>query len=443
MPTVLPSTLSTIVSALVAADAPPSQVTAGDSAWVMVAAVLVLFMTIPGLALFYAGLVRTKNVLSIFAQCLAVTCLVSVLWALAGYSLAFDGHAQVAGVLNWNSFIGGMERFGLLGLSFEVGHPAAPKVPEAVFCLFQLAFAVITPALLVGAFAERIRFSALLWIAGLWLFVVYIPVAHWMWCLPGAWFGSSLGVLDLAGGTAVEVNSGIAGLVCALMVGRRAGYPKEAMLPHNTVLCITGACLLWVGWFGFNAGSACAMDAVAARAAIATHLAAATAGLTWLVLEWRLLGKPTATGMATGAVGGLVAITPACGAVGPLGALAVGAAAGVACFLAVTRLKKRLGYDDTLDVFGVHGVGGMVGLLLTGVFCAPALGGAGFGAGHTGIASQFATQGLAMGITIVWSAAGTWLVLKLTDLITGLRVPSAIEERGSDLTVHGEVAYNP
>ena len=405
----------------------------------LVSSALVLFMTIPGLALFYGGLVRTKNVLTIFTQCFAVTCLVTVLWVVYGYSLAFAG--STAPTFGWHSFIGSLDKLCLLGVTPESVAVQAPTIPEPVFVLFQMTFAIITPALLIGAFAERMKFSAVLWISALWLTIVYIPVCHMAWAGPGALMGGLWGLQDLAGGTVVEVNSGVAGLVCCLMVGRRLGFPKEPMLPHNSAMCISGACMLWVGWFGFNAGSAGGANMLAARAALTTQVAAAAAGCTWMAIEWWKHRKPGALGVVTGAVAGLVGITPACGTVGPLGALAIGVAAGGASFLVVTRVKKRFAYDDALDVFGVHGIGGMVGLVLTGVFAPTWLGGVGCAPDH-GWAGQIGVQAGCLALTAVISAVGTALILKLVDLVIGLRVAEADEENGLDYVQHGEVAYN-
>ncbi len=416
----------------------PLALSAGDTAWMLVASALVLFMTIPGLALFYGGLVRTKNVLTIFTQCFAVCCLVTVLWMLYGYSLAFSGAGAAA--FSWHSLIGTLDKCCLIGVTPATAAPQAPTIPEPVFVLFQLTFAIITPALLIGAFAERIKFSAVLLISALWLTVVYLPICHMAWAGPGALMGGLWGLQDLAGGTVVEVNSGVAGLVCCLMVGRRLGYPRTAMLPHNSAMCISGACMLWVGWFGFNAGSAGAADGVAARAALTTQIAAAAGGCSWMAIEWWRLRKPGALGVVTGAVAGLVGITPACGTVGPLGALAIGVLCGGLSFLAVTRLKRRFGYDDTLDVFGVHGVAGMAGLILTGVFAPAFLGGAGCALDH-GWGGQIAVQAGCMALTAGYSAAGTALVVKLVDLAVGLRVDEADEVNGLDYVQHGEVAY--
>ena len=413
----------------------------GDTAWMLMSAVLVLFMTIPGLSLFYGRLVRTRNVLTMFTQCFAITCLVTVLWTIYGYSLAFDPSGQVAGRFTWNSVIGGLGKAMLIGVTPATAAAQAPTIPEPVFFIFQLTFAIITPALLVGAFAERMKFSAVMWISALWLTLVYAPICHMAWGGPAALMGGLWGLQDLAGGTVVEVNSGIAGLVCALVVGRRLGYPQHAMVPHNAAMCITGAGMLWVGWFGFNAGSAGAANELAARAAFTTQIAAGMAGCVWLFLEWRVVGKPGAVGIATGAVAGLVAITPACGFVGPIGALVIGTLAGVGSFFAVTSLKKRFGFDDSLDVFGVHGVGGMIGLIATGVFATTTLGGAGYPAGQT-MGGQVLVQLGSMALTAVISAVGTALILMLVDKTIGLRASATDEENGLDYAQHGENAYN-
>ncbi len=427
-------------TATVAAVPSPSFNT-GDTAWMLVSAVLVLFMTIPGLSLFYGGLVRTKNVLTVFTQCFAITCLVTVLWTIYGYSLAFDGSGQVAGQFTWNSIIGGLGKAMLMGVTPTTAAAQAPTIPEPVFFIFQLTFAIITPALLVGAFAERMKFSAVMWISALWLTLVYVPICHMAWGGPGALMGGLWGLQDFAGGTVVEVNSGIAGLICALVVGRRLGYPQHAMVPHNAAMCITGAAMLWVGWFGFNAGSAGAANELAARAAFTTQIAAGMAGCVWMFLEWRVVGKPGAVGIATGAVAGLVAITPACGFVGPIGALVIGMLAGVASFYAVTHLKKRFGFDDSLDVFGVHGVGGIVGLLATGVFATTTFGGVGYSAGQT-MGGQVLVQLGSMALTAVISAVGTAFILVLVDKTIGLRASPTDEENGLDYAQHGENAYN-
>jgi ammonium transporter, Amt family len=414
----------------------------GDTAWVLISAVLVLFMTIPGLSLFYAGLVRTKNVLTVLTQCFAITALVTILWTLYGYSLAFDTTGQVAGQFSWNSIIGTLDKALLLNVTPSSVAPMAPTIPEPVFFFFQLTFAIITPALLVGAFAERMKFGAVLVFSALWLTFVYIPICHMAWGGP-ACLGALFGLMDTAGGTVVEVNSGIAGLVCALMVGRRVGWPQQAMLPHNAAMSITGAAMLWVGWFGFNAGSAVAANELAARCAYTTQIAAATAAFAWLICEWRAVGKPGAVGIATGAVAGLVAITPACGWVGPIGALAIGAAAGVCSFFAVTRLKRRFAFDDSLDVFGVHGVGGMVGLIGTGIFATATLGGTGYTMGPSSMGAQVLVQFGGMALTIVVCGIGTAVILFVVDKTIGLRATENDEVNGLDYVQHGENAYNP
>ncbi|MFP5344637.1 MAG: ammonium transporter, partial [Gammaproteobacteria bacterium] len=343
----------------------------GDTAWMLTSTALVLLMTIPGLSLFYAGMVRAKNVLSVLMQCFVIASLVTVLWALYAYSLAFDTGGMEKGVVNFNSFFGGLGKAFLSGVGVD---SLTFTVPETVFMTFQMTFAIITPALIVGAFAERMKFSAMLWFTGLWLTFVYAPIAHMVWSGDGGLMWD-WGVLDFAGGTVVHINAGIAGLVAALVLGERIGYGSVAMPPHNLALTVTGACLLWVGWFGFNAGSAVASNATAGMAMAVTQIATAAAALGWMFAEWIVRGKPTVLGIVSGAVGGLVAITPASGFVGPMGAIVIGAAAGVVCYWAATSLKRALGYDDALDVFGVHAVGGITGALLTGVFAAASLGG--------------------------------------------------------------------
>ncbi|GAP65655.1 ammonium transporter [Mizugakiibacter sediminis] len=409
----------------------------GDTAWMLAATALVLFMTLPGLALFYAGMVRAKNVLSVMMQCLAIVALVSVLWVLYGYSFAFDRSGMAAGGGGWHAFLGGAARIGLRG----VGRDAlVGGIPEALYAAYQMTFAVITPALIVGAFAERMRFSALLLFVAVWFTVVYLPVAHMVWGGPGA-FLADHGVIDFAGGTVVHINSGIAGLIACLMVGRRRGYPHTPMPPHNLGYTVVGASMLWVGWFGFNAGSALAADGQAGMALLVTHLAAASAALAWSGAEWALHRKPSVLGAASGAVAGLVAVTPAAGTCGPLGALAIGICAGLACFLASARLKRALGYDDALDVFGVHGVGGIVGALLTGVFVAAPLGGSGLPAG-VGIGGQLGRQALGAGLVIVYGAAMSALLLWLVGRVVTLRVDAEAETEGLDIALHDERGYN-
>jgi Amt family ammonium transporter len=419
-----------------AAEAP--KLNAGDTAWMLVSTALVLFMTIPGLSLFYAGLVRSKNVLSVMMQCFAICSLVSILWLVYGYSLAFDTTGMAAHEISLHSFIGSFAKAGFLGVPHDALYQT---IPETVFAMFQLTFAIITPALIVGAFAERMRFSALLLFTAGWFTLSYLPIAHMVWGGPGAWLGD-LGILDFAGGTVVHINSGVAGLVACLVIGARRGYPTQAMPPHNLTYTVVGACMLWVGWFGFNAGSALAANTTAGMAMLVTHLATAAAALSWMTLEWALHKKPSVLGIASGAVAGLVAITPASGTCGPLGSVVIGAAAGFICFLATSRLKRRLGYDDSLDAFGVHGVGGIVGALLTGVFAAPALGGVGLADGIDSIGSQVARQCIGVAVTFVYSGVISFILLKLIDATLGLRVTAEEETEGLDLSLHDERGYN-
>ena len=404
----------------------------GDTAWMLTSTALVLFMTVPGLGLFYAGMVRSKNVLSVMMQCFAITCLISVIWMIVGYSMAFDTTGMEKGVTNFNSFIGGLGKAFLSGV--EKGSLTL-AIPESVFMTFQMTFAIITPALIVGAFAERMKFSAMLWFMGIWSLVVYAPIAHMVWSGDGGFFWD-MGVLDFAGGTVVHINAGIAGLVAALMLGKRKGWPTTPMAPHNLALTLIGASMLWVGWFGFNAGSAVAADGRAGMAMAVTQIATAAAALGWMFSEWLSHGKPSVLGIASGAVAGLVAITPASGFVGPMGALIIGIAAGVICFLASTKLKRALGYDDSLDVFGVHAVGGIVGALLTGFLAVEAIGGV------PGSMTQFMTQVKGVVITVIYCAVATFIILKVLDLVIGLRVTEDEESVGLDLSSHDERGYN-
>ncbi|MEO5340421.1 MAG: ammonium transporter [Magnetococcus sp. MYC-9] len=402
----------------------------GNTAWMLTSTALVLFMTIPGLSLFYGGLVRAKNVLSVLMQCFAITSLVTVLWTIYGYSLAFSDGGGL------NAFIGGTQKLFLSGID--------PKslngtIPETVYLVFQMTFAIITPALIIGAFAERMRFSAMLFFMGLWLTFVYLPICHWVW---GNGWLSARGVLDFAGGTVVHINAGIAGLVVALVLGKRKGFPSTHMPPHNLPFTVIGAGMLWVGWFGFNAGSAVAADGVAGMAMAVTQIATAAAAMTWMFVEWGTHGKPSALGIVTGAVAGLVAITPASGYVSPMGALAIGAAAGLACFWGATTLKRAMGYDDSLDAFGVHGIGGIVGALLTGVFAAKEMGGTGFANGVNTLSEQIVAQAVGAGATIVYCAVVTFVLLKLVGLFVSLRVDTEQETVGLDLSLHDERGYN-
>jgi Amt family ammonium transporter len=406
-----------------------SKLDPANTAWMITASVLVLFMTLPGLALFYAGLVRSKNVLSILMQCFAITCMVTLAWVIAGYSLAFgDG-----GTLN--GWYGGFDKSFLSGIAVAT---VRGSIPETVFAMFQMTFAIITPALVIGAYAERVRFSAMLLFSLLWLLFVYCPVAHWVW---GDGWLQKMGVMDFAGGTVVHLNAGMAALVCALALGRRKGFPDTAMPPHNMTMTVTGACMLWVGWFGFNAGSALAADGSAGMAMLVTHIGAAAGALAWLLCESLRYGKPSVLGIVTGMVAGLGTITPASGFVGPMGAIAIGAIAGVACFFATSWMKRSLGIDDSLDVTPVHGVGGVLGTILTGVFAAPMLGGVGYAQGVS-MGGQVMTQLAGILAVGAWSGIVTWVLLKLTDAMLGMRVTSDQETEGLDTVEHNEKGYN-
>lgn len=401
---------------------------AGDTSWMIVATVLVIMMSIPGLALFYGGLVRTKNMLSVLMQVFAIVALMSILWAVAGYSLAFTEGP-------FNSIIGGFDKVFLAGITPDT---LSGTIPEYVFVTFQLTFACITPALIIGAFAERIKFSAVLWFSALWLFVSYIPICHMVW--GGGYLGSK-GALDFAGGTVVHINAAIAGLVICLVLGKRLGYGKEAMPPHNLPFTMIGAALLWVGWFGFNVGSELAADGTAGLVLLTTQLCTAASVLGWLFIEWISRGKPTMLGGASGAVAGLVAITPACAFVGPMGAIVLGLITGIVCFFACTKIKSTFGYDDSLDVFGVHGVGGIIGAIGAGILCAPELGGVGYAEGFT-MGSQVAIQIEGVVITILWSGIASLILIKIVDAIVGIRPTEDEEREGLDATSHGEAAYH-
>ena len=415
--------------------AAPPVLNTGDTAWMIVATLLVLMMTIPGLALFYAGMVRSKNVLSVLIQCFAITALITVLWVAYGYSLVFDTTGMEKGVVNFNSFVGGFGKAWLAGLGTG---SLSYAIPESVFVTFQMTFAIITPALIVGAFAERMKFSALLVFMAIWFTVVYAPIAHMVWSGDGGLMWD-WGVLDFAGGTVVHINAGIAGLVAALVLGKRKGYPTVAMPPHNLGYTVIGASLLWVGWFGFNAGSAVAANGTAGMAMLVTQVATAAAALTWMFAEWVIHKKASVLGIVSGAVAGLVAITPASGTAGPMGALAIGAVAGLVCFVFSTSIKRSLGYDDSLDVFGVHAIGGIVGAILTGVFAAPALGG--FGT-VTDIGAQVWVQVKGVGFTVIYTAVATLVILKAIQWTIGLRVSEEAESEGLDIALHNERGYN-
>ena len=417
--------VSVVSSAVVADDA---VVRPGDTAWLMTSTALVLFMTIPGLALFYAGMVRAKNAVSVMMQCFAIAGLVSILWVLYGYSFVFGGRGALWGGLD-KLFLSGVTRGSVTG-----------TVPEVVFMVYQMAFAIITPAIIVGAFAERMKFSAMLWFMGIWFTVVYAPIAHWVWG-DGGWL-REMGVLDFAGGTVVHINAGIAGLVAALVLGPRRGYPTAPMPPNNLVYTVIGASILWVGWFGFNGGSALAADGFAGMAVAVTQISAAAAALSWMFTEWIVFRRPSVLGIASGAVAGLVVITPAAGVASPMGALGLGATAGLVCFFAATWLKQRLAYDDALDVFGVHAVSGILGALLTGVVASPILDGAGFANGIDTLGGQVLVQLIGVGVTVCYTAALTFIILELVDAMVGLRVREQEEEVGLDMAIHNERAYN-
>ena len=409
--------------------APPTPDT-GDTAWIIAATALVLFMTLPGLALFYAGLVRAKNVLSVLMQCFAITGVVSLLWLAVGYSLVFTDGGSAQG------FIGSFDKAFMLGVTRDA---VTGTVPETVFFMFQMTFAIITPALVIGGFAERKRFSSVLGYSALWLLFAYVPLAHWVW---GNGWLARLGVMDFAGGIVVHVSAGVSALVCAVVVGRRRGFPHTAMTPHSLPLTVAGAGMLWVGWFGFNAGSALAANGSAGMAMLTTHMGASAGALAWMFIEWKKYGKPSMLGVVTGMVAGLGTITPASGFVGPLGAVAIGLVAGVVCFFATQLLKRKLQIDDSLDVSPVHGVGGVVGSLLTGLFAAVSLGGSGFTV-QTSIGAQVGVQALGILVAAAWCGVITWLILKLMDAVVGVRVSEEKETEGLDLAEHGERGYSP
>jgi len=401
----------------------------GDTAWMLTSTALVLFMTLPGLALFYSGLVGNRNVLSVMMQCFAIACAASVLWMVVGYTLTFGE----------GSLLGGLT--GGLGQSFLAGVTAdsmSGTIPETVFVMFQMTFAIITPALIVGAFAERIRFSAMLLFCMLWLLCVYVPVAHWVW--GGGWLAER-GFMDFAGGAVVHINAGIAALVAALMIGNRRGFPTTPMAPHNLPWTVAGACMLWVGWFGFNAGSAVASNGAAGMAMLVTHLGAACGSLAWMTAEWFRFGKPSVLGIATGMVAGLGTITPASGFVGPGGAIVIGLLAGFVCFFATMFIKRKLEIDDSLDVFPVHGVGGMLGVLLTSVFVSAKYGGMGLPEGVS-MGQQFVVQLTGLVATVIWCGVVTFILLKLIDIVLPLRVSPDEETQGLDLVEHDERGYD-
>jgi ammonium transporter, Amt family len=400
----------------------------GNAAWLITATALVLFMTLPGLALFYGGLVRAENLLSVLMQCFSIACLVSLLWLILAYSLTFSGTG---------AWLGNLDKAMLLGVARDAADPNT-KIPESVFFMFQMTFAIITPALIVGAFVERMRFSAVLLFTALWLLFVYVPVAHWVW--GGGWLFAR-GVLDFAGGLVVHLTAGITALVLALMIGPRTGFPEEVKPPHAPWMTMAGACMLWVGWFGFNGGSALQANAQAGMAITVTHISAATAALVWLVIESVKFGKPSMIGVATGAIAGLATITPASGFVGPVGAVVLGLIGGTICYVAVILVKQRWRIDDSLDVFAVHGVGGALGTILTAIFMDAALGGAGYAEGQT-MGGQLVAQATGLVAVLVWSLIVSVAIAKAVQIFVGLRVSGDTEEQGLDLRQHGERAYN-
>jgi ammonium transporter, Amt family len=401
---------------------------AGDTAWLLTATTLVLFMTLPGLALFYAGLVRAPNVLSVLMHCFAIACLVSILWLVCAYSLAFAAGTP---------WIGGLSKAFLSGVGRQTLAPST-TVPETVFFMFQMTFAIITPALIVGAFVERMKFESVLLFSGLWLLVVYVPVAHWVW--GGGWL-NTMGIMDFAGGLVVHLNAGASALVVAFLLGPRAGFPGDLKPPHAPWMTMAGASMLWVGWFGFNAGSALTAGGDAGMAMTVTHISAATASLVWVAIEWAKFGKPSLVGMVTGTIAGLATITPASGFVGPAAALVIGLVGGVACYLVVGIVKQRFKIDDSLDVFAVHGVGGATGILLTAICVDAALGGAGLPEGRS-MTQQFGVQLLGLIATLVWSVVATYVIVVAVKSAVGLRVGKENEEKGLDQTTHGESGYN-
>ena len=409
--------------------AEPPKLDPANTAWMLTASVLVLFMTLPGLALFYGGMVRAKNVLSVLMQCFSIACIVTIAWVIVGYSIAFADGGPL------NAWYGGFSKSFLAGIDAKT---VKGSIPETVFAMFQLTFAIITPALVIGAYAERVRYSGMLLFSLLWLLLVYCPVAHWVW---GDGWLAKMGLMDFAGGTVVHLNAGIAALVCALVLGRRKGFPESPMPPHNLAMTVTGACMLWVGWFGFNAGSALAADGSAGMAMLVTHIGAATGSLAWMICEWLRYRKPSVLGIVTGMVAGLGTITPASGFVGPIGALVIGAAAGTVCFACTSYMKQALKVDDSLDVFPVHGVGGILGTILTGIFVSATFGGMGLPE-NVSMGDQLLVQLIGVIAVGAWSGVITLLLLKLTQALTGLKATSEEETEGLDTVLHNEKGYN-
>ncbi|MFT6285931.1 MAG: Amt family ammonium transporter [Halieaceae bacterium] len=423
-----------LAASVVSSVALAGEIDGADTAWILTSTALVLFMTIPGLSLFYAGLVRTKNVLSVLMQCFALTCLMSLVWFVMGYTIAFGSEGVEQG-----KFIGDFGNIMFAGMTMD---SVNGTIPAPLFAMFQMTFAIITPALIVGSFAERMRFSAMLLFSTIWMLVVYAPICHWVW--GGGWLGE-MGLQDFAGGTVVHITAAVAALVAAIIMGPRRGFGTVAMPPHNLTMTVTGAGMLWVGWFGFNAGSALAADGSAAMAMLVTHLSAACGALAWMAMEWLRHGKPSVLGIVTGMVAGLGTITPASGSVGPAGAVVIGLSAGVICYFATNYLKNKLRVDDSLDVFPVHGVGGILGTLLAGIFCSTQLGifsGNGFSDGVSSIGGQLMIQGTGVVATIVYTAVASFVIFKVVDLLVGLRVDDDEETQGLDLVLHDERGYD-
>jgi Amt family ammonium transporter len=426
--------VATLVATAGSALAAAPKIDSGDTAWMITSSALVLMMTIPGLGLFYAGMVRRKNMLATMAQSFAATALITVLWMIIGYSIAFTPNPDAG----WNQVIGGFGYLFLKPMGLNAVSSLAATIPESVYMFFQMTFAIITPALIAGALADRMKFSAFLWFMGLWLLLIYCPIAHWVW--GGGWLGTA-GALDYAGGTVVHLNAGTAGLVVCLMLGKRIGYGTENMAPHNLLFSVIGASLLWVGWFGFNAGSAVTANVNAGMAAAATQIATAAASMGWMFAEWIVSKKPSVLGMISGAVAGLVAITPASGFVDPVGALIIGVAAGVVCYIASVWVKKMFGYDDALDTWGVHGVGGALGAMMTGMFASNAINSASHGWLIDGNFHQMWIQFEDVGAVFVFCGVGTFIILKVIDMVVGLRVSPEVEVEGLDINLHGETVH--
>ena len=412
-----------------------SELNSGDTAWILVSTALVLFMTIPGLALFYGGLVQTRNVLSVLMQCLSLTALLSVLWVAIGYSLAFDGTGMEKDATGLHAFVGSGAKAFLKGIT---GGTMSGSLPEVLFAAFQMTFAVITPALIIGAFAERMKFSACLWFSAIWLLVVYAPICHMTWAGEGGYF-ADMGVFDFAGGIVVHITAGLAALVACIVIGPRKLHPDALEPPHNMTMTFTGTAMLWVGWFGFNAGSALAANGDAAMALMVTHLSASAATLTWMAIDWIKIGKPSVLGAATGSIAGLAAVTPASGFIGPVGGISIGICSGLLCWYFSTVIKNKFKYDDSLDVFGVHGIGGLVGTLLAGVFAHEYFGG---NQGALNVGSQVAVQAKAIVITAVYTVIASWIILKIVGAVIGLRVTESEEVAGIDYALHDESGYN-